>query len=435
MKRLPCIVCGFDFSPSAGEAATVAAKLAQRNRERLQLVHASLATAETRVLIKAQLEAEAQRLRQIADAVEPILLEDANPVAALLSLIRAESPTLVVVGWSSKGPLDRWVVGSFSERIAESSSAPTLVVRNPAVFTEWDWTKNRLKVLLALDLYSSSNVVLRWAQDFRAAGPCDLVACYVNRQVPTFEEQSGQPCLPPNPPALQRRLEEELQKKVRDQIGDDVGAVVVKPSLGDPSAHIVAIAAETNAHLIAVGTHQRHGLSRLTHMSVSRGLLRAAATNVVCIPVTAEFNPHAAHIPDFRRVLVATDFSPLGNAAVPFACAVCCAGGVVKTVHVAAPRTHHLRQAGRGWPTDLNEKLQAVFPHEMAFRCQSAEVEVLEDGDVARAICAEAERFGADLVCLASHGQGASPAVRGSIATAVMKKIRRPLLIVRQPEE
>jgi nucleotide-binding universal stress UspA family protein len=54
---------------------------------------------------------------------------------------------------------------------------------------------------------------------------------------------------------------------------------------------------------------------------------------------------------------------------------------------------------------------------------------------VAAAICEEAERFGADLVCLASHGLGASRALHGSVTKSVLKKIRRPLLVIRRPEE
>jgi nucleotide-binding universal stress UspA family protein len=60
---------------------------------------------------------------------------------------------------------------------------------------------------------------------------------------------------------------------------------------------------------------------------------------------------------------------------------------------------------------------------------------VLEARDVAQAICGEADRFGADLVCLSSHGLGASRALHGSVTKAVLKKIRRPLLVIRRPDE
>jgi nucleotide-binding universal stress UspA family protein len=60
---------------------------------------------------------------------------------------------------------------------------------------------------------------------------------------------------------------------------------------------------------------------------------------------------------------------------------------------------------------------------------------VLEDSDVAKAICHEDDRFGADAVCMASHGVGASRALHGSVTKGVLKRLRRPLLVIRRPEE
>ncbi len=435
-QNRPFILCATDFSPHANDAVSVAAKIAHCRSETLRLVHASDARSATALAgSRKRLEDDASRLRQTGAVVETQLLKGAPPAEVLVDYIRAEQPHLVVVASGMKGPLDRWALGSFSEKIAESSPVPTLVVRNPTAFTAWDWTKGRLTILVAVDFYASSDVVLRWAKQFRGAGPCDVVACHVNWRIPTAEEAAVAPGRPVNPPALQERLERELHKKVRDQFGDGVSPVVVRPFFGDPAPGIVEIAEETKAQLIAVGTHQRHGLARLARFSVSRELLHHAGMNVVCIPVTAAFDPREAHIPDYHRVLVATDFSELGNAAVPFACAACFIGGLVKIIHVAVPRKPTTRRAGTGWTTDYREQLRSLIPNEIGARAQPPEVEVLEDDDVARAICREADRFGADLVCLASHGLGASRALHGSVTKAVLKKIRRPLLVIRRPEE
>jgi nucleotide-binding universal stress UspA family protein len=428
----PFILSATDFSPAASEAATVAAKLSLRRSESLRLVHVSDATTETALEnVRSRLDAEAQRLRAIGAEVETQLLEGGRSADALLERIRKELPRLVVVSSSAKGPIDRWALGSFSERIAETSPVPTLIVRHPAAFESWDWIKDRLTVLLALDLYTSSDVVLRWAKDFQMAGPCDLVACYVNPGPPTNDETS----IAVNPPALQSRLERELHKKVRDQMGDDVSDVVVRPFFGDPGICIVEIARRVKAQLIVVGAHQRHGFSRLAQYSVSREVLHHSENNVVCVPIRAKFDPREAHIPDFRRVLVATDFSEPGNAAVPFACAACAIGGLVKIVHVAPPRADSPRAAGSDWSVDLRQQLLSLVPQEAAARCQPPQVDVLENRDVAAAICGEADRFGADLVCLASHGLGASRALHGSVTKQVLNKIRRPFLVIRRPED
>jgi nucleotide-binding universal stress UspA family protein len=430
------ILSAYDFSPQAGDAAMVAAKLAVQRGEKLQLVHVTDSPRESvRAVLESRLQTETERLQKLGAEVEPVLLDAPKLSEGLVEHLRKVRPSLVVVGCGVKGLMDRWALGSFSERLAESSPVPTLVVHNPSAFDSWDWTKARLKVLLALDFYASSDVVLRWAKQFQLAGPCDLTACHVNWRMPTTEESASVADSPANPQAVQHRLERELRKKVRDQLGDDSADVVVRPYFGDPGPCIVQIAQEKEAHLIAIGTHQRHGLRRLAQFSVSREVLHQSGMNVICVPVTASFDPSEAHIPDFRRVLVATDFSELGNAAIPFACASCCIGGLVKIVHVVQPRSPAKRRARTGWPSDLRQQLRSLVPNETAARCQPSEVEVLESNDVAKAICSEADRFGADVVCVASHGLGASRALHGSVTKAVLKQLRRPLLVVRRREE
>ena len=433
----PFILCATDFSPRAIEAASAAAKLARARSTKLRLVHvADTVAAKALTAATNDLESEAQRLRKTGADVEPLLLQGRRPSDTLLDYIRTELPALSVVASSIKSPFDRWALGSFSERIAESSPVPTLVVRNPAPFQSWDWAGERLKVLLALDLYSSSDVVLRWAKEFQGGGPCDLTSCFVNRRFPTAEEVELRSVRPINPPLLQSQLEREIHKKIRDQIGDGASAVLVRPCFGKTGTCLAEIAREVKAHVIAVGAHQRRGINRLMQESVSRELLHESEANVVCVPITAKFVPREAHIPDFHRVLVATDLSDVGNAAVPYACAACCIGGLVKIVHVVPPDVGSSGKTGRGKSlVDLREHLSSLIPLETGARCRPPEVEVLKHDDVAEAIRAEADRFGADLVCVASHGMGASRALHGSVTKALLRKIHRPLLVIRRMEE
>lgn len=434
MKPTPSfILCATDFSAHATDAATVAAKLALRRGEKIRLVHAAdVPRASVLLTLHGRVNVEAARLRKLGAEVETLVLDGRKPVAKLLAYIRDEQPALVVVGSGGKGALDRWALGSFSERIAEESIVPTLVVRNPAMFESWDWTKGWLTVLLALDFTSASDVVLRWAKQFQMAGPCDLVACHVNWRMPVAAQaETGGPLV--NPAAVQGRLERDLRKKVRDQTGDDAARVIVRPYFGDPGPCIVEIAAERKAQLIVIGTHQRRGLHRLAQFSVSREVLHQAATNIICVPVTAKFDSREAHIPEFRRVLVTTDFSDLGNTAVPYACAACSIGGLVKIIHVVRPGTLKKRRAGGMTPAEMSGQLQSLIPDELGARAQPPEVEVVEGEDVVGAICAQAERFGADVVCMASHGLGASSALHGSVAKGVLKRLQRPLLVVRRP--
>ena len=84
--------------------------------------------------------------------------------------------------------------------------------------------------------------------------------------------------------------------------------------------------------------------------------------------------------------------------------------------------------------TEVRRKLQALIPAGTVARGIRTEVEVVESEDVAAAISQAAERFGAHVICLGSHGRsGIAKAVHGSVAQAVMVQCHRPLLIVRPP--
>ena len=422
------IICATDFSPRSRQAAEFAARLARHRSQDLELVHVTDSSRSAVEAATRQLEAGVTALRRTGATVESRLIQQRSHAAGLLEYIQQANPALVVVGSGVKAPLDRWALGSFAEEIAETSPVPTLVVRNSARLEAWDWTKDRLRILLALDLFSSSDVVLRWANDFQRAGPCDFIACHINPRRPTGEESGVWE--QENPAPLQERLERDLRKKVRDQMGMDDATIIVRPFFGDPGPRIVEIAEETKAHLIAVGAHQRRGLRRLASFSVSRDILHSAATNIVCIPVTAKFDPREVRIPDYRRVLVATDFSDVGNAGVPFACAACHPEGVLRLVHVVKRGRRSVNAA------ELRRSLRALIPSEWDTRSRTPpEVALLEATDPATGICDDADAFGADLVCLASHGAGGSRALHGSVAKEVLKRIRRPLLVIRRPDE
>lgn len=427
------VVCATDFSTRANGAAAVAAQLARAQSTALWLVHvAEMPGSAALAAARRNLQVAAEPLRACGVEIEPLVLQGADPVQALVSFLRDETPALVVVASATKSPLDRWALGSFSERLAQSAPIPTLVVKDPAPFRSWSWAETRLRILGALDLKTDSDGALRWLRGLGFVGPYDLIPCYVvwRPRVP------GEPMsAPANLPAAELdRAQRELRKQVRDHLGEEFQEVTVRVTHRDVASCLVDVAREKKAQLVVVGTHQRHGVNLQFHGSVSRALLRESGLNVLCVPTQAKFDPRDAHIPQFHRVLVATDFSELGNAAIPFACAICCLGGLVKVVHIMRP-SRRSKAGGASSARALRDQLRDLIPAEMGARGQPTEVGIVEEGDVARGICAEAERFGADVVCLSSHGMGASRALQGSVTKAVLSRIRRPVFVVRRPEE
>ena len=278
-------------------------------------------------------------------------------------------------------------------------------------------------------------------------GPCEIVVLQVDW--PLGEKMrlgvTGPGTMVANLPEVQAILVRDLQAKVTSVLGEKGVRVRVEASLGRPDFRLIEIAREEQADLVVTGTHQWHGWSRLWHASTSRGLLHYAPMSVLVVP--AKTGPAEKPIPPVRRVLVTTDFSELGNQAIPHAYSVLHSGGTVRLLHVQAPASPtnpamgEIRRGQR--PSSrpslqkvetVERQLRALIPAEAEAGGISSEVEVIEHREPATAICQAAERYGADMICLGSHGRsGLSKAVLGSVAQAVMTRSPRPVLVIRPP--
>jgi nucleotide-binding universal stress UspA family protein len=175
-------------------------------------------------------------------------------------------------------------------------------------------------------------------------------------------------------------------------------------------------------------------LDRLRFGSVSRTVLHHATVPVAVVPPVED--QKRAAIPKLNRVLVATDFSELGNKAASYGCAILRRGGTLKLIHVmelsgAADKTKP-RPAKRN--PKLLAQLRSLLPVDGVEQFDIEE-EIVESDDAAEAITQAAERFAADAICLGSHGRtGLARTFLGSVAQGVMAQSKRPVFVVPERE-
>ena len=449
------IIFGTDFTENAEQAGRVAAALALRLEDTLLVVHAleagDLGAVSPKVLdslfthTQARLEKEAGRLRKLGPRVKAELLTG-TPDEAIVKKAAVAGARFVVVSSVGKRASERWLLGSVSERVAQSSPVPTLVVRQAEPFIAWCSGKRLLlRLLCACDLTPTADAALAYVKELRRIGPCDVVVAQVDWPI-SEKIRLGIPGPMPldaNPPEAQAILEHNLKEKVFAALGQKNVRTRVEPGLGRPDFRLVEMAKAEQADLIVTGTHQWRGVERLWHGSTSRGLLHYAPMSVLVVPGRPE--PGLQTIPDIRRVLVATDFSGLGNCAVPYAYAALASGGMVKLIHVVPPwelpgplvpryePKRRTQKQHKQLTADSLKKLRALVPLEAEARGISSDVEVVQSRETANAINQAAERFGAHVICLGSHGRsGISKAVLGSVAHRVMAQTARPVLVVRE---
>lgn len=441
------IVCGTDFSPMAAEAVNIAAELARRLDVKLLLLHVEefrgLAAADP-VLFEAiasknreELDREVGRLRKAGTLIEERLLSG-SVFNEIVDTAAEANARLVIVGAVGHGIARRLLVGSVAERVAETSAVPTLVVRPGSRLGSWIRGEHPLKVLAGYDFSAASDAALRWLNGMQEIGPCEINVVHSDWPPEVAHRIGYHGALPltENPEQIQNLLERDLIERVAMALPPEKVTITVEPGWGRPEGGLFELASRQQVDLVVVGTHQRRGFGRLRFGSVSRAVLHHAHATVAVIPPAPALP--AARLAKLARVLVATDFSDLGNSAVPYGAAVVEEGGILKLIHVIEPETAPA-SGGKPRPRKENPKLvaqlHALVPKEARGRFD-LEAEILESGDAAEAIAQEAERFRADAICLGSHGRsGMAKALLGSVAQGVMAQSRRPVLLVRGDDE
>jgi nucleotide-binding universal stress UspA family protein len=449
------ILCGTDFSEGATHAANAAAALARRFNAPLLLVHSVDERGEFPENLHARfieerrpkLAAEAARVRGLGISVEEKVL-GGLPRDGIAQCAASAKARMVIVASSGTGTVGRWMLGSVAERTAESSPAPTLVVRSSAPFEAWARGERALKVFIGVDFTASADAALRWVAALRRFGPCEVVAAYADWPP---EERARMGLAQPSPlvgnaPTVQQILERDLRDKAAGILGDENVRIRVCGAWGRADATLVELAIEEQADLIVIGTHQWHGMSRLRHGSVSRAILHHAPMSVACVPVPAPASTAAEPIRECRRVLASVDLGASHGFAAPHAYSIVHPGGTVRLLHVLAPQRSQIPPVGsqsehietldehRERIAHAEARLRALAPPDAQARGITTEVEIAEEINSASAICHAAERFNADVVCVGAHTRpGMAAKVLGSVSLGVLQQCRRPVLLVWPP--
>jgi nucleotide-binding universal stress UspA family protein len=141
-----------------------------------------------------------------------------------------------------------------------------------------------------------------------------------------------------------------------------------------------------------------------------------------------------------RKIVVGTDFNELATAALQFAGAIATQTGAALVVVYAdtfeppaeftAAQVHRLAEAIEHSKARTRHELEAYaakyVPKSVPWKV------VVADGHPAAALAAIAEAEGADFIALGTHGRGGlQRLIMGSVAEAVMREARVPILTLR----
>lgn len=443
-QTIVSILCATDFSPAASAAADVACALAGRRRVPLWLLYCSsdwIMTGEVVVpladeeVLKRQLEAEANRLREETGVEVRTELRSGVPDQEIVAEAVQDRPEFLVIGSTGRGRAERWLIGSVAERVAERAPVPTLVVRQPDVLLAWLRGGAALRLLCAVDRTASTGAALTEVATLRSLGGLEIEAASIltgKESDYAGDEESRQ---------------RDIWERIRETLGEGPVQVHVRDRTGGAVPGFLEIAEERKADLLVVGSHQRHGWERLKAPSFSRGVLTHAHGNVLCVPAVSapSWEPVDVGVPKVERILVATKFSDSWPEALRVAISLLPGGGTIHLLHVCPEPKRGINPlvASAVYFDHCLETAKAREEAEAKFRSLPealtsvpgvrVESEVVVQDDAAAAVCATAERIGADLICLESKGVSKSGALLGSTVLGVLSKAHKPVLIVTPP--
>ena len=447
------IVCGTDFSEMAAQAATAAACLATRTGGgALHLVHTLDLRPEELleqpghpVLLWAEsrLEREAARLRTLGSEVRVHAVAGSAEVA-LRTVAHEQSASAIVVGAVGNRQNHSRNLGSRADRVAQGSHLPVLAVRDSAPFLGWLKEGRALRVMLGVDDSQSVENAARWLDELCRSGAVELTLAHLYWPPEALHRigLEGIRSLVDADPEVVKTLERQFSQRLDGLLHAKIRTYRIEPHLGRLGDGLAALAAEAHADLLVVGSRERSSLDRLWEGSVARQALHAATMSVACVPAPAVVA--ATIVPRLKTVLAATDFSELGNGAIPLAYAAATPGATVHLIHVLQSHRPSIDPYDIFHPLPdertleamkaAETRLTALVPTDGSSKGITTRVHALEANDTWKAICQAAERLSVDMICLGTHGRtGLSKAALGSVAARVLTHSRRPLLLARAP--
>ncbi len=463
MKKADTILVATDFSASGARAVDMAAALVGLRGGAVCLLHVFEPPSVTipelaleprieedlRLRAAEQLATAAIALRARGIVVEERLSIGSPPADVIADVASEIDPILVVVGSHGRRPLPRLLMGSVAEGALLRVKQPIVVVPQGAKggLPFHAPTGRRWRIAVGVDLSNSSAAAIDWVRDVRRHVEVDVV--FIHLYWPAAEYARFGLTGPRDLFEADAPTVELLRKSLEPMIGTLPGGgettVRILPNWGPPGERLAEEAVEAKADLLVLGTHHRHGFSRLLHGSTVPPAMHAATLPIVCVS-QGQRTPREQPIPHLRKILAATDLSEFGNRAIAHAYAL--ARGESGAVHLLYVHerllpspTYAYAPGSAGALTeretnDLRARLHAQIPAQAAALGIPTDVSIVDGGSAAEVICQTAERLDADAICMGSHGRtGLGGAVLGSVAARVLHQATRPVFLVRvRPE-
>jgi nucleotide-binding universal stress UspA family protein len=289
------VLCPVDMSDCSRRALEYAAAIARRWRAELTVLHVHMSVSPYTVVQDLDgAAAHAADLGTLTLTVQQFVERNAGDLPAAVKLVHGSDPQrviaeeveaahvdLLVVGSHGHGDVERFVLGSTSDRIVRRAPCPVLVVP-PGATPAHDGRFRRL--LCGIDFSPPSLRAFRYALHLAAADDADVTLLHAIEMPPELRDRQIAAAFDVD--AVRAGAAVAARHRLAGlSPGHDVprAHITINVRLGPADKEILAEARQRNADLIVLGTHGRNAVDRWLFGSNTDGVLRDAPCPVLTL--------------------------------------------------------------------------------------------------------------------------------------------------------
>jgi nucleotide-binding universal stress UspA family protein len=297
MVRIKSILCPVDFSPSSLSAANYAIALASNYEAKLHLLHVvspTLYSADQYAFnvgeIVASMEKEAGRqmkklAKKAADSGVTFKQEirTGDVEHEIRKTMESAKADFLVMGTHGNRGLEKWFMGSVTERMLRRSAIPLITMRG----TARTQTPPALKrILVTTDFSEGTDRALEYA--FSIAQECQAKITLMH----VIDERAPD-MLEAGKPSLAASARQQLEKLIPEEALDWCEAAV-RVEFGNPYQVIFKKLISGKIDLLVMNIHGKGMLDRALLGSTAERLVRTASCPIMLIPPTKVARRRAA---------------------------------------------------------------------------------------------------------------------------------------------
>lgn len=279
------ILCPVDFGDAARNAFEHAVALAGQGDSDLILLHAAPPAVSSPQGVAGPMArlAELARRAEASGVRVTMTVENGHPVDVILAVAQSSRVDLIVLGTNGRGVRARWPMRAIAERIVQDAPCRTLVVPWSAT-RRVAGTASPARVLCAVSFSPSSMTALAHAIELTQEHASQLVALHVLEELSAEGRRLASPTLVPESRHLRTK---DAWRRLQAAMATFAGTAAPRRSrvtAGIPSQEIVRVAREMEAHLIVMGSSERHPVRHAVAGSTTARVIRAVSCPVLVVP-------------------------------------------------------------------------------------------------------------------------------------------------------